>query len=247
MEADLIVHGGGAISGAYPHTLVLTAVATAWTECSALRHRTQAAVIIALDRARQLLPFPPRGFDTDNGGEFLNAELIASCARDGIAFTRGRSYHKDDRCFAEPKNGAVVRHLAGYGPFHERAQPPPAHRAVPGGAAVRELLPAVDEAAAHAAAWGWTDAAIDACATPTPADGGGTSDRPSSRRDGWMRRRPRKPLGRRTDRTRPDPFAMVWSEVEQRLAADPEQTARSVLAELARRYPGSTRRGSGAP
>jgi hypothetical protein len=101
VEADLVAHCGGMIAGAYLHTLVLTDVATAWTECFALRHRTQAAVIIALDRARQLLPFQLRGFDSDNGSEFLNAELIAYCARDGITFTRGRSYHKDDQCFVE--------------------------------------------------------------------------------------------------------------------------------------------------
>ena len=58
-----------------------------------------------------------RGFDSDNGSEFLNAELIAYCARDGITFTRGRSYHKDDQCFVEQKNGAVVRYLVGYGRY----------------------------------------------------------------------------------------------------------------------------------
>jgi hypothetical protein len=55
---------------------------------------------------------------------------------------------------------------------------------------------------------------LDACATPTSPDGDGLKDWPSSRRDGWMRRRSRKPLGPRTYRTRPDPFAGVWSEVE---------------------------------
>src|SRR5256885_1864437 len=40
-EADLVSHCGGVISGAYLHTLVLTDVATGWTECLALRVRTQ--------------------------------------------------------------------------------------------------------------------------------------------------------------------------------------------------------------
>ena len=31
----------------------------------------------ALKRARQLLPFPLLGIDTDNGGEFINVELAA--------------------------------------------------------------------------------------------------------------------------------------------------------------------------
>ena len=50
------------------------------TECLALPYRTQEAVLQALDRVRRLLPFPLLGLDTDNGGEFLNAELMAYCA-----------------------------------------------------------------------------------------------------------------------------------------------------------------------
>jgi hypothetical protein len=80
MEAGLVAHCGGAITGAYLHTLVLTDVVTASTECFALRHRTPTAVVFALDRGRQLLPFPLLGFDPDNGGEFLNAERRASTA-----------------------------------------------------------------------------------------------------------------------------------------------------------------------
>ena len=84
MEADLVAHCGGGVAGAYLHTLVLTDVTTGWTECLALRFRTREAVVVALDRARQLPPFPLLGFDTDNGGEFLNADLFAYCAREAI-------------------------------------------------------------------------------------------------------------------------------------------------------------------
>jgi hypothetical protein len=71
LEADSVAHCGGSIEGAYLHTLTLTDVATGWTECLALLHRTQHAVLQALDQARRLLPFPLLGLDTDNGGEFL--------------------------------------------------------------------------------------------------------------------------------------------------------------------------------
>lgn len=122
MEADLVAHCGNSAEGAYLHTLVLTDIATAWTECLALRHRSQEAVLQALGHARRLLPFPLLGFDTDNGGEFLNAELVAYCAAEEITFTRGRVGKKNDQCFVEQKNGSIVRQVVGYDRFEgERA------------------------------------------------------------------------------------------------------------------------------
>jgi len=114
VEADLVAHCGQRAEGAFLSTLVLTDVATGWTECLPLLHRGQHAVIHALDRARQLLPFPLLGLDTDNGGEFLNEELLAYCRRERITFTRGRAYRKNDQCFVEQKNGVIVRQLVGY-------------------------------------------------------------------------------------------------------------------------------------
>lgn len=51
-------------------------------------------------------------------------------------------------------------------------------------------------------------------------------------------RRTERQQGPRWWRTRPDPFAAVWDEVAAWLAASPERTAKSVFAELQRRYPG---------
>ena len=117
LEIDLVVHCGTSIEGAFLHTLTLTDVATGWTECLALRHRSQHTVIQALDWARPLLPFPILGLDTDNGGEFLNAELLAYCDREHLTFTRSRAYKKNDQCFVEQKNGAIVRQFVGYDRF----------------------------------------------------------------------------------------------------------------------------------
>jgi hypothetical protein len=122
LEADLVAHCGRSVEGAFLHTLVLTDIATAWVECLPLRYRSQHAVIQALDQARRLLPFPVLGLDTDNGAEFLNAEMLGYCEREKITFTRGRAYKKNDQCFVEQKNGAVVRQLVGYDRFEgERA------------------------------------------------------------------------------------------------------------------------------
>jgi hypothetical protein len=122
LEADLVAHCGRSVEGAFLHTLVLTDIATAWVECLPLRYRSQHAVIQALDQVRRLLPFTMLGLDTDNGSEFLNAEVLAYCEREQITFTRGRAYKKNDQCFVEQKNGAVVRQLVGYDRFEgERA------------------------------------------------------------------------------------------------------------------------------
>jgi hypothetical protein len=117
VEADLVAHCGTSAEGAFLHTLVLTDIATGWTEWLPLLHRSQEAVIEALKRARQLLPFPVLGLDTDNGSEFLNGQLIAYCRQEKITFTRGRAYKKNDQCFVEQKNGVVVRQLVGYDRF----------------------------------------------------------------------------------------------------------------------------------
>jgi hypothetical protein len=102
--------------------LVLTDIATGWTECLALLHHSQAAVVQALDRVRQLLPFPMLGFDSDNGSEFINAELLAYCKHEQLTFTRGRVAKKNDQCFVEQKNGNIVRQDVGYDRFEgERA------------------------------------------------------------------------------------------------------------------------------
>jgi hypothetical protein len=113
LEADLVAHCGGYLAGGCLYTL--TDVATGWTECLALLNQGREAVLAALQRARTLFPFPILGMDTDNGGEFINEEMAAYCAREQITFTRGRPYEKPDQCFVEQKNGVVVRQVVGHG------------------------------------------------------------------------------------------------------------------------------------
>jgi Integrase core domain len=111
LEADLVAHCGVDIEGGYLYTLKLTDVATGWTECLPLLNRSQETVLAAIQRARTLFPFPILGIDTDNGGEFINEVLIAYCEQEQITFTRGRPYLKNDQCFVEQKNGAIVRQV----------------------------------------------------------------------------------------------------------------------------------------
>jgi len=114
LEADLVAHCGTDIEGGYPYTLTLTDVATGWTECLPLLYRSQETLLAAIQLARLLFPFPIVGIDTDNGGEFINEILMAYCEQEQITFTRGRPSLKNDQCFVEQKNGAIVRQIVGY-------------------------------------------------------------------------------------------------------------------------------------
>jgi hypothetical protein len=66
VEADLVAHCGQVTSGSYVQTLVLTDVASGWTECAPLLVREQKLLSEVLTELRRLLPFDLLGFDTDN-------------------------------------------------------------------------------------------------------------------------------------------------------------------------------------
>ena len=114
MEGDLVAHCGWTVAGSFVQTLVLTDIASGWTECVALAVREGTLIVEALARLRETMPFPLRGFDTDNGTEFVNETVLAYCTGHGIKFTRSRPYRKNDQAWVEQKNGSVVRRLVGY-------------------------------------------------------------------------------------------------------------------------------------
>ncbi len=97
VEADLVAHCGSSMAGSFVWTLVLTDIASGWTECVPLLVRAAGVVVDAVDRLRGALPFPLRGIDTDNGSEFLNEVLIGFCKEHGIELTRTQRL----RTFAE--------------------------------------------------------------------------------------------------------------------------------------------------
>lgn len=114
LEADLVAHCGESVSGQFLNTLTLVDVASGWTECLAILCKEQHLVLEGLKKGRALLPFPLLGVDTDNGSEFLNEVWLHYCQQEELTFTRSRPYRKNDQCFVEQKNGAVVRRMIGY-------------------------------------------------------------------------------------------------------------------------------------
>jgi hypothetical protein len=117
VELDLVAHDGGVAFGDYAQTLDMTDVCTGWTETIAVRNKAQVWVFAAIEEARQRLPFPLLGIDSDNGGEFINYELLRYCEEQRLTFTRARPYRKNDNCYVEQKNYSIVRRTVGYQRF----------------------------------------------------------------------------------------------------------------------------------
>lgn len=297
IEADLVAHCGEHNTGSFLCTLVLTDVATGWVECQALLYRSSDQVIQGLTRARQLIPFSVQGLDTDNGSEFINNDLLTYCEAKEITFTCGRTYRKNDQCYVEQKNGAVLRQFVGYDRFEgERAyrQLVELYRAIrlyvnffqpslklkekrlEGTTTRRSYLPAETPFARLCAAKVLTQealtrledifAALDpvrllaqigqlqdalwaqatlpgalpsaAITVPFQLDPAGLAlpEPPPLQRQ----KRPyhwRAPKKARYWRTRLDPFAIVWAEVEGWLEAHPEMTGVTVFQRLRTAYP----------
>ncbi len=115
-EVDMVEHcRGPKIDGDYVHTLVLTDIASGWTECIAMPVRNQTLIVEAFTVAENELPFAMLGIDTDNDSAFMNQTVFDYCKGKGLEQTRSRAYKKNDQAWVEQKNGAIVRRLVGYG------------------------------------------------------------------------------------------------------------------------------------
>jgi hypothetical protein len=310
VEADLVAHCGGCAEGAYLNTLTLTDIATGWTECLALIRRSEADVSAAIHAVRQCLPFPLLGLDTDNGGEFINYDLLRYCEKEKITFTRSRTYRKNDQAHVEEKNGSVVRRLVGYDRYegmdacraltalygvlhlyvnffqpsvkllskerkegrttkrYDKAQTP--YQRVLSSAAVSEgdkvqlrasyesLDPVVilkeleclqDRFWEYAHKKGGPATDIEVVCeviahNPNPPKPVATLPAPAAETSTAARkiirtyRRTRKLSPPRTWRTRTDPFADVWGQIQLQLKIDPSRTAKELLLDLQQRHPG---------
>jgi hypothetical protein len=120
-QADLVLHCGATAEGFFLTTLVLVDVASGWVELEPVWGHRQQRVGGAVHRVRGRLPVPLRELHTDNGGEFLNGVVWPYCRREGIRFTRGRPYKKNDQAWVEQRNWTAVRRVVGYGRFSSRA------------------------------------------------------------------------------------------------------------------------------
>jgi len=128
VQGDLVLHCGESTAGFFLTSLVAVDVATSWTEFEPVWGLGHRRVGTGVHHIRQRLPFPLRAWHSDNGSEFINERLVAWCRREGIRFTRGRGYRKNDQAWVEQKNGFVVRRLVGYDRYASRAASLTLHR-----------------------------------------------------------------------------------------------------------------------
>jgi hypothetical protein len=116
LEADTVAHCGDTVEGIYVNTVNFVDIATGWTEQRAVWGKGETGVLEQIKDVERMLPFALRGFDCDNGGEFINHHLIRHFKSKvkPVQFTRSRSYRKDDNAHVEQKNWTHVRQWFGY-------------------------------------------------------------------------------------------------------------------------------------
>lgn len=116
MEADTVAHCGNSLAGNFIWSLTMTDIHTTWTENRATWNKGAQGVLLQIRDIERKLPFPLKGFDCDNGSEFLNHHLVRYFTDhpDDVSFTRSRPYKKNDNAHVEQKNWTHVRQLLGY-------------------------------------------------------------------------------------------------------------------------------------
>lgn len=122
MEADTAAHCGGSLSGRFAWTLTMVDVDLRWTFNRAIWGCEAKASIPAIRAIEELLPYALKGFNVDNGREFINGDLVyysqhlddGSERKEPLKVTRSRVSRKNDNCFVEQKHFTHVRELFGY-------------------------------------------------------------------------------------------------------------------------------------
>jgi hypothetical protein len=121
LEADTVAHCGNSLAGDFVWSITYTDIYTTWTETRAIWNKGSDGVVTQTKDVECSLPFKIKGFDCDNGSEFLNYHLFRYFVDrpngQPVQFTRSRPYHKNDNAHVEQKNWTHVRHVLGYERF----------------------------------------------------------------------------------------------------------------------------------
>jgi len=116
IEADTVAHCGGSLSGMFVYSLNTVDIATGWTEARAMWGKGQKTAFEAIKSIEESIPFKLKGFDSDNGGEFINWHLYDYFIKRKrpVNYTRSRAYQKNDNAHIEGKNWTHIRQYFGY-------------------------------------------------------------------------------------------------------------------------------------
>ena len=159
LEIDLVSHGGGAVSGAYIHSLVATDISSGWTEAVLLLAREQSLVVEGLEAISGVFPVPVRGIDSDNDSVFINETLVGYCEeRDRVHPLQGVPQERPGVDRAEERLGdPTLRRTRAPLRSGRRPDDGPPLRCC---ASVRELLPTVIPATGQEPEWWQRDQAL---------------------------------------------------------------------------------------
>ncbi len=116
LEADSVAHCGASMAGEFVWSVTFTDIFSQWTENRAVWNKSAAEVLDRVSDVEAKLPFALRGFDVDNGSEFLTWHLwhYFLDRPAPVDLRRSRPYKKNDQACVEQKNWTHVRQLLGY-------------------------------------------------------------------------------------------------------------------------------------
>ena len=117
IEMDTVAHNGGDPGGEFIYSLDMTDIFSGWSEQIAVIGKGKTGIVNSINHIKQELPFKVKGFDSDNGAEFVNWHLVDYCKQNDIYFTRSRPDRKNDNAYVEQKNNTHIRHWLGYGRY----------------------------------------------------------------------------------------------------------------------------------
>ena len=122
LEVNTVAHCGTSVAGMFVFTLNSVDIASQWTEQRATWGKGEMGVLNQIKSIEENLPFPIKGFDCDNGTEFLNWHLLRYLTqrKRPIDFTRSRPYRKNDNAHIENKNWTHIRQYLGYQRFENK-------------------------------------------------------------------------------------------------------------------------------
>ncbi|MBK7551895.1 MAG: integrase [Syntrophaceae bacterium] len=126
LEADTVAHCGASMAGQFANSLDCVDIATTWTEQRAVWGRGEQGVLQQLQDIEESLPFDIRGFDCDNGAEFLNRHLVRHFTQRSqpVLFTRSRACQKTTTPTSNRKTGPTSASGSGYERFDDPALVP---------------------------------------------------------------------------------------------------------------------------
>ena len=121
VEGDTVAHCGTSLLGNFAWSITVTDIYSQWTENAAMWNKGSHGALEQIRSIEERLPFPLFGWDSDNGGEFLNYHLLRyfQNREKPVQFTRSRPYHSGDNAHVEQKNWTHVRQLFGYDRFDD--------------------------------------------------------------------------------------------------------------------------------